>query len=100
MSYNYESLVLEAVKKRVFELKSIKTDRDYWLMKDAWIFEIVKSLSISFEEQKQVAKELVKASVKFLKIVYIDRLYHYAIRKPIINKLLKELQKDDVQPNV
>ena len=93
MKYNYENIAFNAIKERVKQLNEIKTDRRYWFMTDGWEVKEASKLVKNVERVKIIAKEISKASMKFLKIVYIDRLYHKAIRTPVIKSIIGEFIK-------
>lgn len=66
-------------------------------MKNSWAIKeaerIVGDNHFDQDFIKELANNIKKASTKFLKVVWIDRLYYMAIRKPIIDKRIKDIKQ-------
>lgn len=90
---DYEQMALTAINQRIEELARNNYKGRYWIMKNGWASKCAELNYNGTESTKDMAKKILQAGNKYLKTIWVDRLYYMAIRKPIIDKRLKELAK-------
>lgn len=87
---DFEKIALDAINARIDELVAINPFRRTFPMKQDWAVKEAEKIVKGRDAVMETAKKIMSASNKYLKIVYMDRLYHFEIRQPVIYRRVKQ----------
>lgn len=91
---DFEKIALDAINARIDELVEGKPFRRTFPMKQDWAVKEAEKIVKGRDAVMETAKKIMSASNKYLKIVYYDKLYHFEIRQPVVNRRLKQAKKE------